>query len=144
MDPRVKAILPMTLALTRPTNVPILLMLGALDRTVAEAGNIASRALYMSCTGPKYLLTLKRGGHFSFSDMDRINPAFGDGIGKETKNGSTASSCRRLDERDHRRPTAPLFFDCYLRKDPAAREFLEQNAYPQEVELLSDNPRVRI
>jgi len=144
MDPRVKAILPMTLALTRPTNVPILLMLGALDRTVAEAGNIASRALYMSCTGPKYLLTLKRGGHFSFSDMDRINPAFGDGIGKETKNGSTVEFLPSDLTKEIIDAYSTAFFDCYLRKDPAAREFLEQNAYPQEVELLSDNPRARI
>ncbi len=135
VDKRVKAILPMTLALTKPSTVPILLMLGGMDRTVDEAGNVASRALYMSCTGPKHLLTLKRGGHFSFSDMDRVNPAFGDGIGKEVKDGKTTEFLPMDLTKEIINVYSLAFFDAYLRKDPAAREILLKNSYPDEVEL---------
>jgi dienelactone hydrolase len=140
-DHRVKAILPMTLALTKPTAIPVLLMLGALDRTVKEAGNVASTALYMSCTGPRHLLTLNRGGHFSFSDMDRINPNFGDGIGKETKGGATIEFLSSDLTKEIIKAYSLAFFDFYLRKDPAAGEFLRKNAYPGEVELRSDDEK---
>ncbi len=142
-DRRVKAILPMTLALTKPASIPVLLMLGALDRTVDEAGNLASTALYMNCTGPKHLLTLKRGGHFSFSDMDRINPAFGDGIGTETKNQKTVEFLGSELTKEIIRAYGLAFFDFYLRKDPAAGEFLRKNAYPEEVELRSEEGRTQ-
>jgi hypothetical protein len=33
------------------------------------------------------------------------------------------------------------FFDCYLKAEREAEEFLRQTAYPEEVELLQDGPR---
>lgn len=134
-DSRVKAILPMTLALTKPPPIPLLLMLAGLDRTVDEAGNLASMSLYLGFDGPKHLFKLKRGGHFSYSDMDRINPGFGDGIGKETKRGVTTEFLDSKRTKDLVNAYSLAFFDCYLRKRPGAREFLTRNASPDELEL---------
>jgi dienelactone hydrolase len=138
-DPRVKAILPMTLAYSKPASIPVMLMLGELDRTVEKAGNAMSVAYYVGCTGPKYLLTLKRGGHFSFSDMDRINPNFGDGIGTEkTKDGKTVEFLPSELTKEIINAYSLAFFDSILRKDAKAGEFLRTNAYPEEVELRSE------
>ncbi|MBI4600501.1 MAG: alpha/beta fold hydrolase [Planctomycetes bacterium] len=144
-DSRVKAILPMTLALTKPAKVPMLLMLGALDRTVDALGNTASTGYYMSCTGPKHLLTLKRGGHFSFSDMDRINPAFGDGIGVERKDGKLVVEFLASELTKEIINTYSLaFFERYLRGDARAGEVLRANACPEEVELRSEEAAAKI
>ena len=134
-DPRVKAILPMTLAYSKPASIPVMLMLGELDRTVEKAGNAMSTAYFVSCSCPKYLLTLKRGGHFSFSDMDRINPNFGDGIGTETKDGKTVEFLPSDLTKEIINAYSLAFFDYYLRKEAQAGEFLKKNAYPEEVEL---------
>jgi dienelactone hydrolase len=139
-DPRIKAILPMTLALTKPVGTPMLLMLGALDRTVKEAGNVASFGYYMSCTGPRHLLTIQRAGHFSFSDMDRINPTFGDGIGVETKGSETVEFLGMELTKEIINAYTLAFFDHYLRGDASAGDFLRGNAYPNEVTLRSDPP----
>lgn len=136
IDRRIKAVLPMTLALTRPPDdVPLLLMLGALDRTVDEAGNIASTSVYLSAPGPKHLLSLRRGGHFSFSDMDRINPGFGDGIGKETRDGKTTEFLGSELTKEIINTYSLAFFDAYLRGDVSALELLRSNRYPGEVDL---------
>jgi dienelactone hydrolase len=137
LDPRVKAVLPMTLAYGKPSAVPILLMLGGMDRTVDEAGNALNRGYFTSCPGPKHLLVLKRGGHFSFSDMDIINPAFGDGIGT-AKDGTRFLDMGRTKEVINAYSLA--FFDGYLRGDRRALEFLGANAYPEDLELRAAGP----
>jgi hypothetical protein len=62
-------------------SVPSLRMLGTEDRTLGAAGNAAIRDNHAKHTGPSYLLELKNGGHFSFTDMFKINKNFGDGVG---------------------------------------------------------------
>jgi len=142
-DPRIKAILPMTLALTKPVRTPMLLMLGALDRTMKEAGNVASFGYYMSCTGPRHLLTIQRAGHFSFSDMDRINPSFGDGIGSSTRDGKTFEFLSPSLTKEIINAYSLAFFDYFLKTNREAGEFLGQNAYPEEVDLQHDGPRMK-
>ncbi len=112
LDDRVKAIIPMTLAITiipkkedkdaaeeedesKPLTmadlgevgdrcpVPMLLILGDTDRTVNDKGNMHSVKYYEQATGPKYLLNFKDAGHFTFTEMPQLNPEFGDGIGVE-------------------------------------------------------------
>lgn len=126
-DRRVKAILPMTVGYGRKTSVPMLLMLGEKDRTMGAAGNAVARLYYQGCEGPKHLVSLKRGGHFSFTDMDAIAPGFGDGIGGEeflpiarAKGVVNAYSL--------------AFFDHYLRADAPSGRYLRTN--PDETEIL--------
>lgn len=83
-DPRFKAVIAMSGAPPSHTNltVPSLRMLGTEDRTLGVAGNSAIRDNHARHTGPSFLLELKNGGHFSFTDMFKINKHFGDGVGE--------------------------------------------------------------
>ena len=82
-EPRFKALLGMAAAPPAHTNltIPTLLMLGAKDATIREAGNALIRNYPTTHEGPAYLLELTNGGHWSFTDMFKINKTFGDGIG---------------------------------------------------------------
>jgi type 1 glutamine amidotransferase/dienelactone hydrolase len=136
-DPRVKAILPMTVAYGGPTSVPVLVMLAGRDRTMGEAGNNLARLYYLSCTGPKHLVTLRRGGHFSFTDMDRINPAFGDGIGADRKSSEEFLAIGRAKQLINAYSLA--FFERYLRGDQEAGRRLALNLDAEEVEIRAEN-----
>ncbi|MBI3651505.1 MAG: hypothetical protein HY231_10845 [Acidobacteria bacterium] len=83
-DPRFKAVIAMSGAPATHTNllVPTLRMLGTEDRTLGEAGNLLIRRNHEIHKGPAFLLELKNGGHFSFTDMFKLNKQFGDGVGK--------------------------------------------------------------
>ena len=82
-DPRFKAVVAMSGAPPTHTNltVPSLRMLGAEDRTLGVLGNTLIRNNHASHTGPSFLLELKDGGHYSFTDMFKLNKNFGDGVG---------------------------------------------------------------
>lgn len=82
-DPRFKAVIAMSGAPQSHTNlsVPSLRMLGTEDRTLGPAGNAAIRDNHAKHAGPSFLLELKNGGHYSFTDMFKINKNFGDGVG---------------------------------------------------------------
>lgn len=83
-EPRFKAVIAMSGAPPSHTNlaVPSLRMLGTEDRTIGPAGNAAIRDNHAKHTGPSFLLEMKNGGHFSFTDMFKINKHFGDGVGQ--------------------------------------------------------------
>ncbi|MEK6320661.1 MAG: hypothetical protein AABN33_03145 [Acidobacteriota bacterium] len=70
-DPRFKAVIAMSGAPPSHTNlsVPSLRMLGTEDRTLGVGGNSAIRHNHAKHTGPSFLLEMKNGGHFSFTDM---------------------------------------------------------------------------
>jgi len=82
-DSRFKAVVAMSGAPPTHTNltVPSLRMLGAEDRTLGVLGNTLIRNNHASHTGPSFLLELKDGGHYSFTDMFKLNKNFGDGVG---------------------------------------------------------------
>jgi predicted dienelactone hydrolase len=87
LDPRFKAVIAMSGAPPDHTNltVPSLRMLGTEDTTIGERGNALIRAHHAKHTGPSFLLELPDGGHYSFTDMFKINPRFGDGVGQGTR-----------------------------------------------------------
>ncbi len=167
MDPRVKAILPMTLAGTLfdakdlatnadarkliasvdipniPCKIPLLVILGDHDRTVGDAGNQRSKQFFERAVGPRYLLMFKDAGHFSFTDMTQINPNFGDGIGVEKGKNGTADftfSDALVDQRITNQYTG-AFFDTFLRHDDAAKKFLDANQYPEELGYERENKK---
>ncbi len=83
-DPRFKAVIAMSGARGEHANltIPSLRMIGSEDTTIGEAGNAEVRAHHAKHTGPSYLLELKNGGHFSFTDMFKIRKNYGDGVGQ--------------------------------------------------------------
>jgi predicted dienelactone hydrolase len=89
-DPRFKAVVAMSGAPPTHTNltIPTLRMLGTEDRTLGIAGNALIRHNHQIHKGPAFLLELKNGGHFSFTDMFKITKQFGDGIGKGKRLGN--------------------------------------------------------
>ncbi len=82
-EPRFKAVIAMSGAPPSHTNltVPSLRMLGTEDRTLGVAGNALIRDNHAKHTGPSFLLELKNGGHYSFTDVFKVNKSFGDGVG---------------------------------------------------------------
>ncbi len=135
-DPRIRAIIPMTVAfIARPTAIPTLVMLGAEDSTVGKAGNLASRGYYLGCTGPRNLLILLRGGHFTFTEMGLINPNFGDGIGRgKSTSGEPMEFIPIPMAKEIINAYTLAFLERHLRGSEGARRFLDANRYPQEIE----------
>lgn len=82
-EPRFKAVVAMSGAPLSHTNltVPSLRMLGTEDRTLGVLGNALIRDNHAKHTGPSFLLELKNGGHYSFTDVFKVSKNFGDGIG---------------------------------------------------------------
>ena len=143
-EPRVKAILAMTVAFVgHPTSKPTLVMLGAEDRTVGLPGNLASRGYFLGCTGPRYLLVLRRGGHFTFTEMAVLDPQFGDGIGRGKDRSGREIDFIPVDLAKRIIDSYTVaFFDRHLRGSEAAGRFLESNPWPGEVEWWAGDHRV--
>jgi predicted dienelactone hydrolase len=93
-DPRFTAVVAMSGAPETHTNltVPTLRMLGTEDRTLGERGNALIRKNHEIHKGPAYLLEMKNGGHYSFTDMFKLNKSFGDGVGKGKRGGSAGEA----------------------------------------------------
>ncbi|MGH9802063.1 MAG: alpha/beta hydrolase family protein [Blastocatellia bacterium] len=88
-DPRFKAVIAMSGAPEAHTNltVPSLYMLGEEDRTIGPKGNARIRDVYSKHQRDGYLMTLKDGGHYSFTDVFKLDKNFGDGIGQGKRGG---------------------------------------------------------
>ena len=135
-DRRVRAILPMTVAYGKPVSVPVLVFLAGRDRTVGVAGNAVSYSYWMSASGPKYFVNLRRGGHFSFSDMDLIDPAFGDGAWWPSQAAEAGEEAEFLDARRAKRIInhyTLAFFDRHLRGDLSREAVLVHSVDEDEV-----------
>ncbi len=124
-EPRFKALLGMAAAPPTHTNltIPALLMLGVKDATIGEVGNALIRKYADTHEGPAYLLELTNGGHWSFTDMFKINPAFGDGI------GPSFTSMEQTYEIINSYSAA--FLGVYLKGEPG--KLLESNRWPDAV-----------
>ncbi len=143
-EPRLKAILAMTVAFVgKPGSIPTLVMLGAQDRTVGLAGNLASRGYFLACTGPRYLFVMPRGGHFTFTEMALLNPNFGDGIGKGKDRDGREMEFIPVDLAKRMIDAYSLaFFERYLRGSDEAGKFLESNPWPEELEWWTGERRI--
>ena len=106
------------------------------------------RFLYTTCgqlirshhamhTGPSFLLELKDGGHYSFTDMFKINKTFGDGVGpgkrRESKEPFEYTSMEKTYEIVNAYSLA--FLDVYTKGKRERLPFLQQNHWTNEVVL---------
>jgi len=95
-DPRIKAIVPQTPAVAGLFGmaglaflaIPVLLEAGDQDGTLRYTDEIPPA--YSALHAPRFVLTLKDAGHFTFSDMCGISPNYGDGCGSEFLSPDTA------------------------------------------------------
>jgi predicted dienelactone hydrolase len=143
LDARIKAIMPMTLAGTlveagdtKPCTIPLMVLLGDKDRTVGDRGNQRSIAYFEQATGPKYLLNFKDAGHYTFTEMAQINPQWGDGLGveKDKEGKVTLKFSDAIEDQRITKEYSVGFFDAYLKHDDAARQFIDTNHDPAEME----------
>lgn len=132
LDPRVDAIAPMAGVVpettTRSTK-PLLLFIATEDDTIGEEGNTGARAYFDATNVPKYLVEMKDGGHYTFSDMDQINPNWGDGTGS----GKRITNGQPLNYLDMSRAHAltngysTAFFHKFLKGTTPFSDYLESN-----------------
>jgi dienelactone hydrolase len=137
MDPRFKSVIAMSGAYPQHTNfkVPTLWMLGTEDRTIGTAGNAIIRGLYEKHEGPSYLLELKNGGHYSFTDMAKVNPSFGDGVGKGVRREGGVEFNFTSMETTYKIINAysTAFLAVYEKGDKSSMTFLRKNGWPDEL-----------
>jgi predicted dienelactone hydrolase len=134
-DPRFKAVIAMSGARGDHTNlaIPSLRMLGTEDTTIGAAGNAVIREHHAKHTGPSFLLELKNGGHFSFTDMFKINKNYGDGVGKG-KRRDTKEPFEFTDmELTYKiiNSYSIAFLGFYLKGQKEYASFLSENHWPQ-------------
>ncbi len=138
LDPRFKAVVAMAYAPPEGhTNltVPSLLMLGEEDATIGPKGNEAIRANFASHRGPAFLLSMKRGGHYSFTDMFKLDPNFGDGVGtgKRRDTGEAVTFTSMEDAYRMVNSYSLAFLDFYLKGEREFLPFLAKNQWPVEM-----------
>jgi len=137
LDPRFKSMIAMSGASLTHTNttVPSLWMLGQEDRTIGVAGNLLIRAHHAMHTGPSFLLELKNGGHYSFTDIFKINKTFGDGVGpgKRRANGEPFEFTSMETTYAIINATSLAFLDVYAKGQRDRLSFLLTNHWPAEL-----------
>jgi predicted dienelactone hydrolase len=136
-DPRFKAVLAMAAAPPTHTNltVPSLYMLGAEDQTIKEEGNKIIRDNFAKHTGPGYLLELKNGGHYSFTDMFKLDKNFGDGIGKGKRRATGEEFAFTPMETTYAiiNSYSVAFLGAYVKGEREYLPFLQKNHWQDEI-----------
>jgi dienelactone hydrolase len=142
-DPRFKSMIAMSGASLTHTNasVPSLWMLGQEDRTIGTVGNSLIRRHHSIHTGPSFLLELKDGGHYSFTDMFKINKTFGDGVGAGKRRPSEEPFEYTSMEKTYEivNSYTLAFLDVYAKGKRERLPFLLKNHWPEEVVLNTTN-----
>ncbi len=137
MDARFKSVIAMSGAFPEPVNpkVPTLWMIGTEDRTIGAGGNTIVRGLHQKHEGPSYLLELKNGGHYSFTDMLKMNPNFGDGAGEGKRREGGAAFKFTSMETTYKivNSYSVAFLAVYVRNESSLSIFLHRNGWPQEL-----------
>ena len=137
IDSRFKSLIAMSGASLSHTNaaIPSLWMLGEEDRTIGAPGNLLIRVHHTLHTGPSFLLELKNGGHYSFTDMFKINKAFGDGVGsgKRRQTGEAFEFTSMETTYEIVNACSLAFLDVYARGKRERLPFLLTNHWPEEV-----------
>ncbi|MBN1347492.1 MAG: dienelactone hydrolase family protein [Phycisphaerae bacterium] len=122
-DKRIKAIIPLAgvapAALTFET--PVMLMVADQDKTIGKDKSELFLKIYKAWRAPKWLLEFKDAGHFTFSEMHRISPDHGDGVGKGKRfDGTEVVYWDSVDAQQYINAYAVAFFDCILKGESDA------------------------
>ena len=139
-DKRIKAVIGMAYAPAEGhtnLNVPTLLMLGEKDQTIGEEGNAAIRANFDAHRGPAGLIELKNGGHYSFSDMFKVNPNYGDGVGTGKRKGTEEIIAFTPMDTTYKiiNSYSVAFLGTFLKGQTQYASFLTRNPWPEELEI---------
>lgn len=137
VDPRFKAVIAMSGAPEAHTNltVPSLYMLGEEDRTIGPKGNARVRDVFAKHQRDGYLLAIKDGGHYSFTDVFKIDKNFGDGVGKGKRGGEGAEFTYTSMETTYAiiNSYSVAFLGLYVRGEREYLPFLQKNHWQKEL-----------
>jgi predicted dienelactone hydrolase len=126
-DKRIKAILPLAGAAPAATffHTPVMLMVADQDMTIGEKRSKMFLKLYNMWPAKKWLLEFKDAGHYTFSEMHRLKPDYGDGCGKGKRfDGSEFVYWDCLDAQQYIKAYGLAFFDRILRNKGDASKLL--------------------
>lgn len=137
LDPRFKAVIGMSGAPRAfvPLTVPTLLMLGSEDLTIGEEGNARIREQYEKQASSVLLMEMKNGGHYSFTDIFKLNAKNGDGAGSGTRRvGGDPFEYTGM-ERTYEMINAYslAFLGLFVRGEQDYLPYLTQNHWPKEL-----------
>ncbi len=137
-DPRIDAIAPMAGVVPESITAsprPLLLFVATEDDTIGEKGNAGARAYFDATAAPKYLVEFKDGGHYTFSDMDQINPKWGDGAGSGTRitDGQPLEYVSMEKAHALTNGYSTAFFDKFLKGESASDDYLNTNQLDKSI-----------
>ncbi len=137
-DPRIDAIAPMAGVVPESITAsprPLLLFVATEDDTIGEKGNAGARTYFEATSAPKYLVEFKDGGHYTFSDMDQINPNWGDGAGSGTRitDGQPLEYFSMEKAHTLTNGYSTAFFDKFLKEESAWDDYLNTNQLAQAI-----------
>lgn len=137
-DPRVDAIIPMTPVWPLRTNftTPVMIFLGTEDKTIGTRENDKNRKRYEESQGPRFLVEVLDGGHFTFTDMFQADPDFGDGVGKGERVTMPGEPIEYLPMEDAYAITntySAAFFGVYVKGEPKYMDYLKDNHFGEKI-----------
>jgi len=119
-------------------HVPYLFLLAREDHSIGTAGNLLIRNDYQGVAGPAWLVEVADTGHWSFSDIAGLAPAFEAGCGMTTRQEAPHAPFSYLDNgqaREIASDVAAAFFAMTLLGDGAAANELSSLDTPSFVSM---------
>lgn len=143
-DKRIKAVMP--LAGVAPGSLtfeqPVLLMVADQDMTIGESRSKMFLKIYDMWRARKWLLEFNDAGHFTFSEMHRISPNHGDGVGKGKRfDGSELMYWDSVDAQQYIKAYGLAFFDLVLKGDKQALKLL--NGPPLHPQIRAEHAEAK-
>ena len=137
-DDRIDAIVPMAAVKPETANEstrPLLLFVATEDDTINAEGNAGARAYFDATKAPKYLVEMRDAGHYTFTDMDQINPNWGDGTGsgKRITNGEPLKYFSMEKAHALTNGYSIAFFHKYLKSDAVYEDYLHKNQLEEAI-----------
>jgi predicted dienelactone hydrolase len=136
-DQRFKAVIAMSGAPEAHTNltVPSLYMLGTEDRTIKAGGNDRIRSVFAKHTNDGFLMEMKNGGHFSFTDIFKLDKNYGDGAGQGKRDATGEAFNYTSMEKTYEiiNSYSIAFLGLYVRGQKEYLPFLQKNHWPDEL-----------
>ncbi len=116
-------------------DTPLMMLIATEDDTIGLEGNARMRAYYEESTGPKYCAEFVNAGHYSFTEMYRWNPAFGDGCGTGTRitNGEAIEYIGQETCWPLMNGYTTAFFGKHLKGIGAYGDYLQTNHHEEEL-----------
>jgi predicted dienelactone hydrolase len=117
---------------------PLLFMVAAEDNSIGTLGNIFIGTNFDAAAAPAWKVEIADAGHWSFSDIAGLVPAFNAGCGggvRQTVPGDPFTYLDNALARDITATYGMLFFASQLLDDPAALEALQTSILPDIVDV---------